>query len=159
MIVLSALPGSGKSTWSNKFSAEHKNTHIISSDEIRKEFFGSVSCFKNEPLVWQTFLDRLNSYSNSEDDVYVIADATNLQNKYRKYYHEMTPGYDKHILVLFDIPYEICLLQNKMRSADRVVPEHAMERLRREMQEPSKEVIELYDEVIRVTDIAKSLQK
>lgn len=159
MIVLSALPGSGKSTWSNKFSAEHKNTHVISSDEIRKEFFGAVNCFKDEALVWQTFLDRLNSYVDSDEDVYVIADATNLQNKFREYYHEMTPGYDKHILVLFDIPYEICLLQNKMRSPDRIVPDHAMERLRREMEAPSEKVIELYDEVIHVTDIAKSLQK
>ena len=160
MIVLSALPGSGKSTWSRKFVEEHKNTHVVSSDDIRKEFFGKINCFDNEPLVWKTFLDRLNyPYDDSNEDVYVIADATNLQNKFREYYNVNTPGFDKHVLVLFDIPYEICLIQNKMRDSEKIVPETAMEKLRKEMEEPSDEVIKLYDEVIHVTEYNKTLMK
>lgn len=158
MILLSAIPGSGKSTWARKFQKDHPNTHIISSDEIRKEIFGAVNCFKDEQLIWKTYLDRINSFAETEKDVYVIADATNLQNAYRKYYFDSTPGFDKHILVLFDIPYEICCIQNKMRSSDRVVPESAMERLRKEMEAPSEEILALFDDVIHVTDVAKGIR-
>ncbi|MCQ2772390.1 MAG: AAA family ATPase [Bacilli bacterium] len=158
MILLSAIPGSGKSTWARKFAKEHHNTHIISSDEIRKEIFGKVNAFNDEKLIWKTYLDRINSYTASDEDVYVIADATNLQNQYRKFYYEKTPNFDKHILVLFDVPYEVCCIQNKMRSKDRVVPQHAMERLRKEMEQPSEEILNLFDEVIHVTDIAKGIK-
>lgn len=129
LIVLSAIPGSGKSTWARKYQKEHQNTYIVASDEIRYEFFGAVNDFRNEKLVWGTFLYRINRYAETLNDVTVIADATNLQNKYRRMYAELTPKFEKHILVRFNVPYDICLLQNKMREKERIVPEDAMLRL------------------------------
>jgi predicted kinase len=93
LIVLSAIPGSGKSTWAKKYQKEHANTFIVSSDEIRLEFFGAVNDFRDERRVWDTFLERLNHYAETMADVTVIADATNLQNKYRRMYAELTPKY------------------------------------------------------------------
>ncbi len=147
-ILLSALPGSGKSTWARHYKDTHENTFIVSSDEVRKRIAGSLSKFNKEKEVWDTFLDDINSYAEKYEDVTVIGDATNLQNKYRKYYCEMTPGFDRHVLVYLDIPYEICLVQNKMREGDRVVPEKAMENLRSELEPVSEEVKSMYDEYI-----------
>jgi predicted kinase len=115
LFVLSAIPGSGKSTWAKKYQKEHDNTYIVSSDEIRYEFFGKVNDFRNESLVWDTFLERINHYAETMENVTVIADATNLQNKYRRMYAELTPKFERHVLVRFEIPYNICLLQNQMR--------------------------------------------
>lgn len=66
-------------------------------------------------------------------------------------YFEKTPLFDHHILVLFKTPYEICKKQNEMRSIDRIVPLDAMERLKNEYEEPSKEVLDLYDEYIEIS--------
>ena len=41
LIVLSAMPGSGKSTWAKKYQEEHPHTLIISSDKIRYELTGT----------------------------------------------------------------------------------------------------------------------
>lgn len=152
-IILSAIPGSGKSTWAKKFQAEHPHTHIVSSDELRLELYGSVTNFEHEKEVWATFLTRLQDFS-SEDDVYGIADATCLQNQFRVFYYKNTPNYDRHILVLFDTPWNTCLKQNKMREEERVLPYAAMEKLKKEYEEPSEEVKALYDEIMVIKDFA-----
>ena len=42
LIILSAMPGSGKSTWAKKYQEEHSHTLIISSDQIRFELTGQT---------------------------------------------------------------------------------------------------------------------
>lgn len=149
MILLSAIPGSGKSTWARRYQAEHPNTYIVSSDDLRKKHFGAVNNFQHEKDLWRIFLEELNAH-DQEEEVTVIADATNLTNAYRKYYKENTPNYDKHILVVFNIPYEICQIQNQMRTRDRVVPEKALQSLYEEFEKPDDATIDLFDEVIIV---------
>ncbi len=151
-ILLSAIPGSGKSTWANRYKEEHKNVFIVASDEIRKELFGSETCFANEKLVWQTFEKRLNEHVFDMDDLTVIADATHLSNYLRKVYFKLTPNFDKHILVVFDIPYEVSLYQNSLR--ERKVPLEIMEKLRKEYEVPSKEIEEMYDEIQYIRDVS-----
>ena len=157
-ILLSAIPGSGKSTWAKNYKSAHPNTYVVSSDEIRKECYGSVTNFSHEEDVWIMFLNKIHEYGKM-DDVTVIADATNLQNKYRKYYFEETKEFEKHTLVLFDIPYEICLIQNKMRDKSKIVPIDAMERLLAEREEPSEEIKKLYDEIIVVKEFSKKIHE
>ena len=148
LILLSAIPGSGKSTWARKYQEKHPDTYIVASDEIRKRIAGACNRFHAEHLVWETFLAELNAHAC--EDCTVIADSTNLQNAYRRYYFQNTPGYDKHILVLFDVPFDVCLKQNRMRTDDRVVPDDAMESLRKEFESPTQDVIDLYDEYLIV---------
>ena len=147
-ILLSAIPGAGKSTWAKIYQKEHPNTYIVSSDDVRTRVAGRVNCFDKEPLVWKTFLDEINNCLSRADNVTVIGDSTNLQNKYRQFYHDATPAFDKHVLVIFKIPLEICQKQNKMRVDDRVVPPNAMKKLEAEWQDPTTEIISLYDELI-----------
>lgn len=158
-ILLSAIPGSGKSTWAKKYQELHPNTHIVSSDEIRVALWGKPNDFRDEKRVWDTFLETINNYAATEESVTVIADATNLQNKFREMYFKSTPLFDRHILVLFKIPFEVCQMQNKMRSKDRVVPDHAMERLKEEYEDPTKEIINLYDEYIEIHDFMSNKAK
>ncbi len=152
MFLLSGLPGSGKSTWANHYQKTHPHTYIVSSDEIRVALFGRAQDFSDEPLVWRTYLSKINEYSEKYNDVTVIADATNLQNKYRIAYRTSTPAFGKHVLVLFNIPFDICCFQNKLRSVGRIVPDEAMEKMRIEYEEPTPEVLTLYDDVIVVKD-------
>ncbi len=162
-ILLSAIPGSGKSTWARKYQELHPNTHIVSSDEIRLTLWGKPNDFRDEKKVWDTFLETINDYAAKEEQVTVIADATNLQNKYREMYFKATPSFDRHVLVLFKIPFEVCQMQNKMRAKDRIVPDAAMEKLKAEYEDPSDEIIAMYDEFIEIHDFmsdkAKKIEK
>ncbi|MCR5348378.1 MAG: ATP-binding protein [Bacilli bacterium] len=147
LILLSAIPGSGKSTWAKAYQRAHPHTYIVASDDVRARVSGGIQCFDKEALVWETFLKELNAHVD-EKDCTVIADATNLQNRYRRYYLEQTPGYDKHVLVLFDIPFDICMKQNKLRDKDRIVSDEGMLSLLAELETPTQEIIDLYDEYI-----------
>ena len=157
-ILLSAIPGAGKSTWAKQFKNEYPNTFIVASDEIRKERFGAVNNFQHEKEVWEIFLSTINHYAETMEDVTVIGDATNLENRFREYYFKNTPLFDKHILVLFDVPYEVCLIQNQMRSSDRIVPLQAMERMKSQLEFPSPEVLQMYDQYILVKTFSKKVK-
>ena len=150
LILLSAIPGSGKSTWARAYQKSHPNTYIVASDDVRRRVSGGIQCFQSEALVWETFLKELNEHAG--EDCTVIADATNLQNRYRRYYLENTPGFDRHILVIFHIPFELCLEQNKMRDSNRIVCDEAMVSLQAEFEEPTEDIIRLYDEYIDIRE-------
>jgi len=149
LYLLSGMPGSGKSTWAKLFQSSHPQAKIVSSDQIRVDLFGSRKCFDAEEKVWAIFLDELQRYASSPE-AEVIADATNLTNYYRLYYRKNTPGYDHHVLVVFDIPYALAKERNAARPESQVVPLSAMDSLEREWEEPSREVLSQYDETIHV---------
>lgn len=149
LLLLSGLPGSGKSTWSRQYKRLHPSAKIVSSDEIRKEFFGTTANFSDEARVWSTFLDRLKRFGKQEGAI-VIADSTNLNNHYRRYYVDSTPEYDHHVLVMFDIPAADCELLNDQRTGDRRLPLEAMKKLESQFEPLDEETEKAFDEVVRV---------
>ena len=152
MILLSAVPGAGKSTWAENYRRlnSDERVFIVSSDEIRKELGGSYQYFKEEAKVWSLFLERTNNYAKEYEDVTVILDSTNLTNKYRRMYREQTPEFDKHVLVYFDVSFEKACERNLSRHELKVVPEYAMVRLYDELEAVDQETINLYDEYIEI---------
>lgn len=55
LIIMSAVPGAGKSTWARQYQATHKNVFIVSSDEVRKEITGQYQDFSRQNEVWEAF--------------------------------------------------------------------------------------------------------
>ena len=84
LIVLSAMPGSGKSTWAKKYQEEHPHTLIISSDAIRYELTGAMQDFSKQKEVWELFSLRIHEYANKYEDVTVVLDALNDLNVLRE---------------------------------------------------------------------------
>ncbi|MBP5217219.1 MAG: ATP-binding protein [Bacilli bacterium] len=152
LILLSGIPGSGKSTWAKTYLNEHPNTKIVSSDGIRVRLFGSRQAFNDERLVWRTYLEDIHAYAREGNDVTVIADSTNLTNHYRRYYFRETPEFDRHILVVFEAPFALCELRNKQRESGKIVSDEGMEKLEAEWEDPSEDAVSLYDECIRIKD-------
>ena len=101
LIILSAMPGSGKSTWAKKYSEEHPHTLIVSSDEIRFELTGQSQDFSKQKEVWELFSLRIHEYAKKYDDVTVILDALNdlncLREKYVKDNVYLVKSIDKFI--------------------------------------------------------------
>ena len=147
-ILLSAVPGAGKSTWAEQYRLTHKHVLVVSSDEIRKEITGEYQNLEHEKEVWDLFFRRILEYRDKYDDVTVIADSTNVQNKYRKIYAEKVTGFDRKILIVLKKPLEVILKQNKERNESKIVPEHVVRSMYESYEEPTDEIIDSFDEYV-----------
>ena len=147
LIVLSAMPGSGKSTWAKQYQKEHSHTLIVSSDEIRFELTGQSQDFSKQKEVWELFSLRIHEYAKKYDDVTVILDALTDLNILRKKYVEENPEFDRYELVLFPRTLEQIRYYNKQRKESSIVPDEQLEMLIKKFEQPSKEIIDLFDEI------------
>ena len=150
LIVLSAMPGSGKSTWAKKYQSEHSHTLIVSSDAIRYELTGQTQDFSKQKEVWELFSLRIHEYAKKYDDVTVILDALTDLNILRKKYVEENPEFDRYELVFFPRTLEQIRYYNKQRKECSIVPDEQLEMLVQKWEEPSDEVIKLYDAVHKI---------
>ena len=146
LILCSAIPASGKSTWSRLYSQEHENVFIISSDEIRYEITGCYTDRSKMKEVWELFSERIHEYGKIENCT-VILDALNDTNELRKKYVEENPEFDQYILVTFPGVVERSIRLNRERKDDKRVPDDAMEMLIKKFEEPTEEIKSLFDEV------------
>lgn len=149
-ILLSAVAGSGKSTWAEQYRLTHKNVFVVSSDGLRKELGGAYQNFEHEAEVWKRFYSDIEKYRDAHDDVTVIADSTNILNKFRILYGKNLTGFDKKILVVIKKTKEEILRTNRLRNENRIVPDYAIENMVNIWEEPDEECLSCYDEVIRI---------
>lgn len=117
--TLIGIPGSGKSTIAKKYLS---HCEIISTDEIRKELFGSAEIQDKGWLVFQTAYSRVaNTLEKGKD---VVFDATNLTKKDRK---KILKFEAIHIAIVMLTPIDICKQRNASR--ERKVPEEVIDRM------------------------------
>lgn len=147
LIMLSAVPASGKTTWAKKYQQTHPNTYIINSDEVRMEVtHGDYQDHTKQKEVWELFEKRIHEYG-AIDNATVILDALNDVNPVRLKYLSTTPEFDKKILVLFPNTLDKSKYYNSQRDEKVRVPDGILELLVNKFEEPSKEVLDLVDEV------------
>jgi len=147
LIMLSAMPGSGKSTWAKKYQSEHPHTLIVSSDEIRFEITGETQDFSRQKEVWELFSLRIHEYAKMYDDVTVILDALTDLNVLREKYVKENPEFDRYELVLFPRTVEQIKFYNKQRKERSIVPEDQLDMLIAKWEEPSPEVVKLFNQI------------
>ena len=151
LIMLSAVPAAGKTTWAKKYKEEHQNVYIINSDDVRLEItHGDYQDHSHQKEVWELYEKRIHEYAKLGDDVTVILDALNDVNAVRLKYLSTTPEYDKKILVLFPTSLDKSLKYNSERVWPNKVPDDILIALNNKFEEPSKEVLDLVDEVITI---------
>lgn len=146
LILCTAIPASGKSTWSRLYKKEHENVFIVSSDEIRYELTGCYTDRSKQKEVWELFSKRIHEYG-SEKDSTVILDALNDRNYLREKYVKENPEFDKYVLVTFPGETERSIRLNEERHDDTKVPSDVMKTLIDTFEEPSEEIKSLFDEV------------
>ena len=151
LIVLSGVPGSGKSYFSDALRKDkEKHVYIISSDQIRKEICGNQQDLSQDKLVWKIFYSLVKTYSEDKDGI-VILDATNAKKEYRV--DNIEPYkylYDEVDLVCFHIDKDLVLKQNKEREFP--IPEDALLRLIDQFEMPGEAEEEFFDHIDIVTD-------
>ena len=149
-ILLSAPAGSGKSTWAEQYRLTHDNVYIVSSDALRKELGGAYQNFEHEAEAWQRFYSDIEKHRDAHEDVTVIADSTNIINKFRITYGKNLTGFDKKILVVIKKNKEETLKTNRLRNENKIVPDYAIEKMFENWEEPNEECLSYYDEYIVV---------
>lgn len=149
--MLSAVPAAGKTTWAKNYQKHHDNVYIINSDDVRLELTGgNYQDRSKQKEVWELFEKRIHEYANKAEDVTVILDALNDVNPVRYKYLSTTPEYDKKILVLFPTTLDKSQKYNGERVWPNKVPDDILIQLVNKFEEPSKEVLDLVDEVITI---------
>ena len=147
LIMLSAVPAAGKTTWAKKYQEEHPNTYIVNSDDIRMEVtHGDYQDHSKQKEVWELFEKRIHEYGAIPDST-VILDALNDVNEVRIKYLSTTPEFDKKILILFPSTLDKSKFYNDQREVEVRVPDPILELLVNKFEEPSEEVLKLVDEV------------
>ena len=147
LIMLSAMPGSGKSTWAKAYSEAHPHPLMVSSDEIRFGLTGTNQDFSKQKEVWELFSFRIHEYAKKYDDVTVILDALTDLNMLREKYVKENPEYDEYVLVLFPRTVEQIRFYNKQRQESSIVPDEQLEMLINKWEEPTEEIKKLFNRV------------
>lgn len=165
VIVMVGVPGSGKSTYASSLKATSKNTVIVSSDAVRKEFFGDEAIQYSEEVAMKRFKKKniditgkteeelvlmMKGVCNSlvfgtvhnrikkflNDGQNVIFDATNIRKKERKKFLSQMDGcYNKAIAYYFPITVEDAVARDLERN--RTVGRECIERMMAAIEEPS----------------------
>lgn len=116
LLVLSGVPGSGKSYFSNtlkKVCGSH--VYIISSDALRTLITGNQQDLSCDNFMWDMFYDLGKVYSKDKNGI-VILDATHFSRKKRiENVLPLKNLFDEVDLVVFDIDRQIVNNQNLQR--------------------------------------------
>ena len=135
------LVGASASGKSRYCQNERSDIVRLSSDEIRKELFGTLAHQRNHELVFSILHKALGDNLNDFDAIY---DATNLNRKKRKYFYadllkQITYSSKEKPLVnivVFIEPYEVLLKNNNLKPAGEKVPEDVITRMYRTLHVP-----------------------
>lgn len=159
LVVLSGVPGSGKSYFS-KTVKKIKNSHVyvVSSDELRKEIAGSQSILSEDKLMWQIFYGLAKSYALDKDGV-VILDATHTSSYLRVDKNiELKPLFDETILVMWNIDHNVVSNQNLQREYP--IPPEVLDQFFEIFELPTEKDKEFFDRIIIISnnDIAPAIE-
>lgn len=122
-LMLVGLPGSGKSTYIEKYC---ENCTVHSSDAIREELSGDVNNQNINAQVFETLHKRIKAdLIAGKNTVY---DATNISWKRRKAFLQELSSIDCwKDCILMATPFELCVERNNLR--ERKVPYFVIERM------------------------------
>ena len=151
LIVLSGVPGSGKSYFSRKFKeALKKHVYIISSDELRYKILGNQRDLSEDSLIWQIYYELVKVYSVDKEGT-VILDATHSKKIYRlDNILPYKPLYDQIDLICFRLDKEVVIEQNADR--ENPIPPDALLKLIDAFEMPDEEEKAFYDHVDIIKD-------
>lgn len=111
-ILIMGLSGSGKSYWANNV-AEDEGMVILSSDALRKEYYGDERIQDNPAFIFEQM--RIRTLQALRDGKNVTYDATNLSSKRRKALLEQLPKDAYKICHCIITPLEKCIENDSKR--------------------------------------------
>lgn len=132
LILLVGIPGSGKTTYAEKYIKENPDTVHLSSDKIRAELWGNESTQGDNNEVFSLMQSRaIDALNNGQSVVY---DATNITRKDRSYIIALCPKFVKIECHIIWAPIETCIERDAAR--ERTVGKEVIDRMLKRFQAP-----------------------
>lgn len=124
-IILTGIPGSGKSSWAKDFAKRSKDFYAyVSSDEMRGMLTGNEGDISKDGVIWGVLYKTLDVLLTK--NVNIIFDATSYNKKARRKLFNIVEKFDYTVeAMVFDTPLEVCLRRNQERT--RKVPENVIQ--------------------------------
>jgi predicted kinase len=138
LILLVGIPGSGKTTYAEKYIKENPNAVHLSSDKIRAELWGNEATQGDNNEVFSLMQSRAIEVLNNGQSV--VYDATNITRKDRSYIITLCPKFAKIECHIIWAPIETCIERDATRK--RTVGKEVIDRMLKRFQAP------YYDECI-----------
>lgn len=133
LIVMSGIPGSGKSTFAAKL-ARKEGALVVSMDNIRKQLYGDASINDEPGKVFGLMVHRAKKALRKGQSV--VIDCTSVTKRDRTKYLRILKGrFDFSECVFMDTPIEECIRRNAAR--ERIVPEEAIRRMHENLEFPT----------------------
>lgn len=151
LVILSGVPGSGKSYFSNLIKMSNFNhVYIVSSDKLRSLLTGNQQDLSSDPIMWKMFYELPKIYSLDKKSV-VIMDATAINSKYRIDANiNLKKYFDETILIFFKIDKNVINKQNLNR--DYPIPQEAVDYYFTNLEEPSSRDEQFFDRILIVNN-------
>ena len=132
LILLVGIPGSGKTTYAEKYIKENPNAVHLSSDKIRAELWGNEATQGDNNEVFSLMQSRaIYALNNGQSVVY---DATNVTRKDRSYIITLCPKFAKIECYIIWAPIETCIERDAAR--ERTVGKEVIDRMLKRFQAP-----------------------
>ena len=159
LVILSGVPGSGKSYFSKTLKkVKNEHVYVVSSDELRATIGGRQSNLSNEKLVWEIFYALVRAYALDKDGI-VILDATHVTTDLRvEKNKDLKPLFDEVDLVMWNIDKQTVSNQNLQREYP--IPIDALEKFFNMFEMPNEKDKEFFDKIIIIenSDIAPAIE-
>lgn len=132
LILLVGIPGSGKTTYAEKYIKDNPNTVHLSSDKIREELWGNEATQGDNNEVFSLMQSRaIEALNNGQNVVY---DATNITRKDRSYIIALCPKFVKIECHIIWASIETCIERDAAR--ERTVGKEVIDRMLKRFQAP-----------------------
>ena len=143
VFLMCGVPGSGKTTWIKNHLAESNVGGVhISRDEIRFSMLkDDEDYFARETEVFSAFCSKIQeALEDAVGPANIFIDATHLSEKARnKVLDRLDLSNVVNLYAVdFNIPLDICLTQNDMRSGRAFVPKSQIRRMFYQYQRPTE---------------------
>ena len=133
LILLVGIPGSGKTTYAEKYIQEHPNTVHLSSDKIREELWGNEDTQGDNNEVFSLMQSRaIEALNNGQSVVY---DATNITRKDRSYIIALCPKFVKIECHIIWAPISHCIYRDEFMR-ERTVGKAVIDKMLKRFQAP-----------------------
>lgn len=143
LYVMIGPAGSGKST----FAAKMKGVDVISTDQLRKEMFGSEEIQNEAQRVFRAAYHLMRNWLTL--GLNVCFDATNTTKRTREEILREVRGIEcKKVAVYMNTPRGECKFRNNQR--ERKVPNDVINRQDWQMERDAQSIPEQFDEIVIV---------
>ncbi|MDR0934826.1 MAG: ATP-binding protein [Erysipelotrichaceae bacterium] len=126
LIVLSGIPGSGKSYLCSLLKKmKRSHVYVVSSDLLRNQIAGDQADLSFDPVMWRMFYEFPKTYALDKEAI-VLLDATHASVQYRTdSIKELVNLFDEVNMVMFHLDKK--LVDNQNIEREHPVPQHVLD--------------------------------